>query len=83
LITSNNKKMSNLSEKEINRIKYNYMKKKNSIVEEFNNMMLDLSKTTKQDMESKFDKKFELEEIEGYLRGIISRDWYDLEDILF
>mgnify|MGYP003115990149 CR=1 FL=1 len=39
--------MSNLSEKEINRIKYNYMKKKNSIVEEFNNMMLDLSKTTK------------------------------------
>ena len=34
-------------------------------------------------MESKFDKKFELEEIEGYLRGIISRDWYDLEDILF
>ena len=47
MITSNNKKMSNLSEKEINRIKYNYMKKKNSIVEEFNNMILDLSKTTK------------------------------------
>ena len=34
-------------------------------------------------MESKFDKKFELKEIEGYLRGIIRRDWYNLEDILF
>ncbi len=73
----------NFSEEEINRVKYNYMKNKSKILDQIENIIENISKTTKQDMESKFDKKFELEEIEGYLRGIISRDWYDLEDILF
>jgi len=46
-------------------------------------MINNLSKTTIQDMESKFDKKFEQEEIESYVRGIIKRDWYDLYELLF
>ena len=72
-----------LNELEINRVKYNYMKNKNKILEEINGMMNNLSKTTIQDMEIKFNKKFEQEEIESYVRGIIKRDWYDLYELLF
>lgn len=72
-----------LNELEINRVKYNYMKNKNKILKEINGMMNNLSKTTIQDMETKFNKQFEQEEIESYVRGIIKRDWYDLEELLF
>jgi hypothetical protein len=72
-----------LNELEINRVKYNYMKNKNKILKEINGMMNNLSKTTIQDMETKFNKQFEQEEIESYVRGIIKRDWYDLQELLF
>ena len=52
-----------LSEEEFNRVKYNYMKNQNKILDEMYIIIRNLSETTIQDMESKFDKKFEQEEI--------------------
>tara|TARA_R110000772_G_scaffold19524_3_gene54367 strand:- start:94 stop:330 length:237 start_codon:yes stop_codon:yes gene_type:complete len=72
-----------LSEEEFNRVKYNYMKNQNKILDEMYIIIRNLSETTIQDMESKFDKKFEQEEIEDYVFRCMKSNWYDLYELLF
>jgi hypothetical protein len=72
-----------LSEEEFNRVKYNYMKNQKKILDEMKIIIRNLSETTIQDMESKFDKKFEQEEIEDYVFRCMKSNWYELYELLF
>lgn len=75
--------MDRLTEKEINRVKYNYWKNHKKTIDKFFTIMEEITDKTVEDMESKFGKKYDKDQIEGYVRGKFKNEWWYLTEWIF
>ena len=78
-----NTKNTQLIEIEINRVKHNFWKNRQKILNQLDEIIFDLTDKTVDDMESKFDKKFDKDLICDYVNGKIKKEWYLLYEYMF
>lgn len=75
--------MDRLTEKEINRVKYNYWKNHKKILEQFDEIIFNQTDKTVEDMELKFGKKYDKNLICGYVNGKFKNEWLSLKEWIF